>query len=48
MVACTVSAGIAMPVSGGTWATRLRQADIALYHAKVDPGGITAIGHRTT
>jgi diguanylate cyclase (GGDEF)-like protein len=36
----TASAGIATAAPESTWNTQLRQADIALYHAKDHPGGI--------
>jgi len=39
-LACTASAGIATSFAGGTWTTQLQQADIALYHAKTNPGSI--------
>jgi diguanylate cyclase (GGDEF)-like protein len=41
-VALTVSAsaGMAEAKPGCSWATQLRQADIALYHAKKYPGGL--------
>jgi diguanylate cyclase (GGDEF)-like protein len=34
----SASAGIALPEPGDSWADLLRRADIALYHAKAQPG----------
>ena len=34
----SASAGIALPIPGSAWADQLRRADIALYHAKTQPG----------